>query len=66
MDHHQLEKDILHLEQIVTRISPDDRIPLSYWQNRVQTISSAVVVPTQRGRLKRLIDALDLLEARSK
>jgi hypothetical protein len=66
MDHHQLEKDLLHLEQIVTRISRDDRIPLSYWQNRVQTMSTVAVVPTQRGRLKRLIDALDLLEARTK
>ena len=31
MNHHQLEKDIEHLEHVISRISAADRIPLSYW-----------------------------------
>jgi hypothetical protein len=65
MDHYQLEKDIQHLEQVITRISPDDPIPLSYWRNRVNRVSTAVVVPSQYGRVKRLIAALESLEARA-
>ncbi len=66
MNHHQVEKDIEHLEQVIARIAPDDPIPLSYWRNRVDKVSTAVVVPTQRGRVKKLIEALQLLEARTK
>lgn len=65
MDHYQVEKDIQHLEQVIPRISADDPIPLSYWRDRVDRVSSAVVVPSQYGRVKRLIAALESLEARA-
>ncbi|MGF6244401.1 MULTISPECIES: hypothetical protein [Paraburkholderia] len=64
MNHHQLEKDIEHLEHVITRISAADRIPLSYWRSRLKSILGAALVPSQASRLKRLNDALSALEAR--
>jgi hypothetical protein len=57
MNHHQVEKDIEHLEHVIGRISASDRIPLSYWRNRLKSILGAAMV-------KRLNDALSALEAR--
>jgi hypothetical protein len=65
MNHHQLEIDIQHLEQVLTHISPSDRIPLAYWRKRVDDISSAACVPSQHSRLHRLDNALRALEARA-
>ncbi|WP_144150891.1 hypothetical protein [Paraburkholderia sp. BCC1885] len=64
MNHHQIEKDIEHLEHVITRISAADRIPLSYWRNRVTSILAAVLVPSQASRVRRLSDALSAIEAR--
>ncbi|MFP6561134.1 hypothetical protein WJ542_22920 [Paraburkholderia sp. B3] len=64
MNHHQLEKDIEHLERIVSRLSGADRIPLSYWRGRVEMVSSANLVPAQAQRVKRLNEALCALEDR--
>ena len=36
MNHHQLEKDIQHLEHVISHISAEDRIPLSYWRSRIE------------------------------
>ncbi|MBN3858908.1 hypothetical protein G3N59_36500 [Paraburkholderia sp. Ac-20340] len=66
MNHHQLEKDIEHLEQIVARLSGTDRIPLSYWRGRVAAVSSADLVPSQLQRVRRLSEALGALERRAK
>ena len=66
MNHHQLEKDLEHLEQVISRLSAQDRIPLSYWRNRVQSVSGAALVPSQMTRIKRLDAALRALEARQK
>ena len=66
MNHQQLEKDIEHLEQIISHISAQDRIPLSYWRNRLQHVSGAVLVPAQATRVKRLDAALCALEKRQK
>jgi hypothetical protein len=64
MNHHQLEKDIVHLEHVIARISAADRIPLSYWRGRLRLILGAAMVPSQASRVKRLNDALSALEAR--
>ncbi|MGA3246837.1 MAG: hypothetical protein ABSD12_01440 [Paraburkholderia sp.] len=64
MNHHQVEKDIEHLEHVIGRISASDRIPLSYWRNRLKSILGAAMVPSQASRVKRLNDALSALEAR--
>ncbi|WP_133646591.1 hypothetical protein [Paraburkholderia flava] len=64
MNHLQLEKDIEHLEHVMARISSSDRIPLSYWRNRIESVSVAVIVPSQAHRVRRLNEALRALEAR--
>ena len=66
MNHHQLEKDIEHLEQVIARLSPYDRIPLSYWRGRIDSVSNANLVPSQVLRVKRLSEALSALEERMK
>jgi hypothetical protein len=65
MNHQQLETDLQHLEQMLTRLSSDDRIPLSYWRKRVDDVSVASV-PAQRSRVARLNEALQALEARAR
>jgi hypothetical protein len=64
MNHHQLEKDLEHLEHVISRISAGDRIPLSYWRNRIKSVAEGVLVPSQATRVKRLTAALHALEAR--
>ncbi|CAE6745853.1 hypothetical protein [Paraburkholderia haematera] len=66
MNHRQLEKDIEHLEHVISHISAEDRIPLSYWRNRIASVSGAVLVPAQANRVKRLDAALSALEQRRK
>jgi hypothetical protein len=66
MNHRQLEKDIEHLEHVISHISAEDRIPLSYWRNRIASVSGAGLVPAQASRVKRLNAALSALEARQK
>lgn len=66
MNHHQLEKDIEHLEHVISHISVGDRIPLSYWRSRINTVSGAKLVPAQASRVKRLNAALLALEERQK
>ncbi|MFX1674524.1 hypothetical protein PWR63_20015 [Paraburkholderia sp. A2WS-5] len=66
MNHHQLERDIEHLEQVIARLSGHDRIPLSYWRNRIESVSNAALVPSQMQRVKRLAQALGELEMRVK
>lgn len=64
MNHHQLEKDIEHLEHVIARLSGQDRIPLSYWRERVEAVSNGDLVPSQVQRVKRLKEALSELEQR--
>ncbi|WP_322105384.1 hypothetical protein [Paraburkholderia sp. J41] len=64
MNHHQLEKDIEHLENVIGRLSGSDRIPLSYWRGRLDSVSTAQLVPSQIQRVRRLNDALRALEGR--
>jgi len=45
MNHRQIETDILHLEQVIGRISTDDRIPLSYWRNRIDLMHAVRLFP---------------------
>jgi hypothetical protein len=66
VNHHQLEKDIEHLERVIAKISGEDRIPLSYWRGRVDVISSANLVPAQAQRVRRLNEALSALEDRAR
>ena len=66
MNHHQVEKDIQHLEHVISHISAEDRIPLSYWRNRIESVSGAVRMPAQASRIKRLHAVLCKLENQQK
>jgi hypothetical protein len=59
---HQLDVDIQHLECVIRLISRNDRLPLSYWRNRLNAVSAVAVTPSQVSRVKRLNDALRELE----
>jgi hypothetical protein len=63
MNHRQIEMDIRHLEQVIRRISADDRIPLSYWRNRINSVCSNALLPAQQSRMRRINDLLEQLEA---
>ena len=62
MSYQDLDKEIAHLERIFGLISTNDRIPLSYWRNRLRLLPKALLMPTQRARLARLDVALRSLE----
>ncbi|WP_233804974.1 hypothetical protein [Paraburkholderia sp. HP33-1] len=62
MDHHYIEKEIAHLEQVITRISAADRIPLSYWRARVNEIGTARLAAGQHRRWYRLQEKLRQIE----
>lgn len=64
VNHHQLERDIEHLEHVIARLSGQDRIPLSYWRGRLESVLCANLTPSQTERVKRLRDALHALETR--
>lgn len=65
MNHHQLERDIEHLERLLPRIVTAGRtLPFDYWRNRVDGLSRVVLVRAQVDRVKRLEEALRTLEAR--
>lgn len=64
MNHEQIEKDIEHLEHVISHISAAHGIPLSYWRSRIDSVTA--VVPSQVKRVQRLSDALHALEVRYK
>lgn len=66
MDHHQIEKDIEHLEHVIARLSGADRIPLPYWRRRLESVRGANLVPAQVLRIRRLDEALSQLESRAR
>jgi hypothetical protein len=66
MNHHQIEKDIQHLEHVITRLSDSDRIPLSYWRNRIDAVATAQLVPSQTQRVRRISEAIRALESRGR
>lgn len=62
MTHHDLDKEIAHLEYVFGQISNTDRIPLSYWRNRLSSLPAVSPMPIQRSRLARLETTLQALE----
>lgn len=64
MDHHYIEKEIAHLERVITHIYAVDRIPLSYWRARINEIGTAARPATaQHRRWCRLQEKLRQIEA---
>jgi hypothetical protein len=62
MSYQDIDKEIAHLERVFGLISINDRIPLSYWRNRLRLLPRTLLMPTQRTRLARLEAALRALE----
>jgi hypothetical protein len=62
MSYQDIDKEIAHFELVFGKISTSDRIPLSYWRNRLAMLPKMLLMPIQRARLTRLDAALRLLE----
>ncbi|MFM0627277.1 hypothetical protein [Paraburkholderia xenovorans] len=58
MNYQELDKEIAHLERVFGMISSNDRIPLSYWHNRLRNLPKPTLMPTQRERIARLEETL--------
>jgi hypothetical protein len=58
MNYQELDKEIAHLERVFGMISTNDRIPLSYWHNRLRNLPRPTLMPTQRERIARLEETL--------
>ncbi|WP_236002000.1 hypothetical protein [Paraburkholderia elongata] len=62
MSYQDIDKEIAHLERVFGLISTNDRLPLSYWRNRLSMFPKTLLMPIQRARLARLKAALRSLE----
>lgn len=62
MSYQDYDKEIAHLERVFVLISTYNRIPLSYWRNRLNALSRSALMTTQRARVVRLEALLSLLE----
>ncbi|MGF6771557.1 hypothetical protein P3T18_004044 [Paraburkholderia sp. GAS199] len=62
MSHLDIDKELSHLERVFGQISANDRIPLSYWRNRLVMLPRDSLMPSQRARLARLDATLSALE----
>jgi len=62
MNHQEIDREIAHLERVFVAISNTDRIPLSYWHNRLRGLARPSLMPTQRARVARLAEILRLLK----
>ncbi|MFL9868126.1 hypothetical protein PQR67_28450 [Paraburkholderia fungorum] len=62
MSFQQIDKEIAHLELVFGQISANDRIPLSYWRQRLVSLPQTSLMPSQRARLARLDVVLRALE----
>ncbi|MFL9949748.1 hypothetical protein PQR68_27510 [Paraburkholderia agricolaris] len=62
MSFQHLDKEIAHLERVFGLISANDRIPLSYWRQRLLMLPRTALMPAQRARLARLEAVLRSLE----
>ncbi|MFM0339334.1 hypothetical protein [Paraburkholderia fungorum] len=62
MSYQNFDKEIAHLERVFGLISIYDRIPLSYWRNRLSVLSRSRLMPTQQARIARLEATLRSLE----
>lgn len=62
MHHRLLEKELIHLEYVVERISTDNAIPLIYWKSRLARLNETTILPAHRVRLTKLHDALHAIE----
>jgi hypothetical protein len=54
MNPHQVEKDKEHLEHVISLVSKESRMPLSYWRDKLNSGWGASLVPSHADRLRTL------------
>jgi hypothetical protein len=54
MSYQNIDKEIAHLEVVFELIYSRDRLPLSYWHQRLRVLHRASMMPAQRARVARL------------
>lgn len=67
MQHQQFERELAHLELIVSLLARGNFITLSYWQRRVAELAEEqYLIPTGALRVTRLLGLLDDIECATK
>ena len=60
MQHQQFERDLVHLERIVSLLARGNITALAYWRNRVATLAKEqYLIPSGTLRVNRLLDVLE-------
>jgi hypothetical protein len=63
MNHQFLERDLAHLERIISRIASSHGLSLGYWRKRVDSMLSMSLMPSQRKRIAHIAAVISTLEA---
>lgn len=67
MQHQQFERDLAHLELIVSLLARGNFIALSYWRRRVAALAKEqYLIPSGALRVTRLLGLLDDIECATK
>jgi hypothetical protein len=63
MQSYQFEKDLVHLERIIPLLVDGNPLALSYWRNRISSLSAQQnLLPDGTRRVTRLLDVFDEVE----
>jgi hypothetical protein len=62
MNHQLIETDLVHLEHIINRIASSHGLSLSYWRQRVDSVLSMSLMPSQRKRIGHIDAVISMLE----
>jgi hypothetical protein len=65
MSHHQLEKDLTHLEHILPQLVANSVLGLVYWRQRITALETAQTLPPGGARrVTRLLCMFDQIDSR--
>lgn len=63
MSHHQLEKDLTHLEHILPQLVANNVLGLVYWRQRIAALETAqTLLPGSARRVTRLLSMFDQID----
>jgi hypothetical protein len=66
VSHHQLEKDLTHLEHIVPQLVANSALGLVYWRRRIASLETAqALLPDGARRVTRLLLLFDQIDSES-
>jgi hypothetical protein len=66
VSHHQLEKDLTHLERVVPQLVADSALGLVYWHRRIAVLKTEqTLLPDGARRVMRLLSILDQIKKKS-